>query len=522
MKIFLCSVFFTIIAVCSFAQTDIAGKYASVITATDLQAQLNIIASEQMEGRETGTQGQRKAAAYIQDQFKKIGLKEPASLKDYQQLYPLQQDTLAKSSIKVNGMIAKYGEDFISLISANQTQNIQNKKIIFIGYGIDDSLYSDYKNKDVKDKIVVFFSGEPKQNDNYIISGSSFMSDWSYSLLKKIKTAKQKGAAAAFVINISQESFTQKEIDQSLKTKLSFKNISNFIPVNYCILSHAFAEKIIGEKFGELLSKAKDQQPFRKRNSLFRGMKASYVYEKNRTVINSSNVIGFVEGTDKKDEYVFVTAHYDHLGTHDGKIFYGADDDGSGTCGVLEMAKAFAKAASDGYRPRRTVVLMTVSGEEKGLWGSEYYSEHPVFQTEKTSADLNIDMVGRIDTERKTADTLNYVYVIGHDKISSDLPVINEGINSKYTHLTLDYKFDDPLDKERIYYRSDHYNFARKGIPVLFFYDGMLLGDYHKPTDTVDKIYWDVYEKRVRMIFLTAWEIANRDEMLKRDKPLSD
>jgi Zn-dependent M28 family amino/carboxypeptidase len=130
-------------------------------------------------------------------------------------------------------------------------------------------------------------------------------------------------------------------------------------------------------------------------------------------------------------------------------------------------------------------------------------------------------MVGRVDTERKTADTLNYVYVIGHDKLSSELPIINEGVNNKYTGLVLDYKFDDPNDKNRIYYRSDHYNFARKGVPILFFYDGMLLSDYHKPTDTVDKINFPLMEKRAKMIFHTGWEMANRDNMLKRDTPLN-
>jgi Zn-dependent M28 family amino/carboxypeptidase len=163
---------------------------------------------------------------------------------------------------------------------------------------------------------------------------------------------------------------------------------------------------------------------------------------------------------------------------------------------------------------------MTVSGEEKGLWGSEYYSNHPIVPLEKTSVDLNTDMVGRIDTERQKDDTMNYVYVIGHDKLSSELQGINEGVNNKYTQLVLDYKYDDPNDQNRIYYRSDHYNFAKKGVPILFYYDGMLQADYHKPTDTVDKITWDLYEKRVRMIFHTAWEIANRDEMLKRDIPL--
>ena len=204
-----------------------------------------------------------------------------------------------------------------------------------------------------------------------------------------------------------------------------------------------------------------------------------------------------------------------------GKIYYGADDDGSGTVAVMVMAEAFAKAAAEGNRPRRTMVFMTVSGEEKGLWGSEYYSDHPFFPLDKTSVDLNIDMVGRVDTERKTDDTLNYVYVIGHDKISSDLPIINEAANKKYTNLVLDYKFDDPNDQNRIYFRSDHYNFARKGVPILFFYDGMLKSDYHQPTDTVEKINWNLYEKRTKMIFYTAWEMANRDDMLKRDTPLN-
>jgi len=248
----------------------------------------------------------------------------------------------------------------------------------------------------------------------------------------------------------------------------------------------------------------------------------SFDYKKERQIIYSANVLGLIEGTDKKDEYVFLTAHYDHLGKKEGKIYYGADDDGSGTCAVINMAETFSKAKADGKGPRRTIVFMTVSGEEKGLWGSEYYSDHPVFPLEKTSVDLNTDMVGRIDTERKKDDTLNYVYVVGHNKLSTELPVINEGVNIKYTGLVLDYKFDDPNDPNQIYYRSDHYNFARKGVPVLFFYDGMLKADYHKPTDTIDKINWALYEKRVRMIFHTAWEMANRDDMLRRDIPLEE
>jgi Zn-dependent M28 family amino/carboxypeptidase len=164
---------------------------------------------------------------------------------------------------------------------------------------------------------------------------------------------------------------------------------------------------------------------------------------------------------------------------------------------------------------------MTVSGEEKGLWGSEYYSDHPVFPLDKTTVDLNTDMVGRIDTERKIGDSLNYVYVIGHDKLSSDLALINEAANKKYTDLVFDYKFDDPKDPNRIYYRSDHYNFARKGVPIIFYFNGTH-NDYHRPSDTPDKINYNLMAKRAQLVFYTAWEMANRNEMLKRDIPLTE
>ena len=184
------------------------------------------------------------------------------------------------------------------------------------------------------------------------------------------------------------------------------------------------------------------------------------------------------------------------------------------------MAEAFAAAAKGGNKPKRTMIFMTVSGEEKGLLGSQYYSEHPTIDLAKATADLNTDMIGRGDSSRKK-DTLNYIYVIGHDKLSSDLPGIIEGANKASVNIGLDYKYDDPNDQNRIYYRSDHYNFARKGVPILFFYDGMLGADYHRPTDTVDKIQFDIMAKRAQLVFYAAWDIANRNDMLKRDIPLN-
>jgi Zn-dependent M28 family amino/carboxypeptidase len=226
-------------------------------------------------------------------------------------------------------------------------------------------------------------------------------------------------------------------------------------------------------------------------------------------------VLGYVEGSDKKDEWLIVTSHYDHEGIKNGKIYYGADDDGSGTVGVMEMAEAFAKAKAEGKGPRRNVLFMTVSGEEKGLWGSEYYSEHPTVPMEKVTADLNIDMIGRRDTLHPK--TNNYVYVIGSDRLSSELHTINEEVNAKYTQLELDYKYNDRKDPERIYFRSDHYNFAKKGIPAIFFFNG-IHADYHQSSDTPDKIEYDALAKRTQLAFVLAWELANRPDRIKVDR----
>ena len=247
---------------------------------------------------------------------------------------------------------------------------------------------------------------------------------------------------------------------------------------------------------------------------------AELEFQKVTRYLESTNVLGVLEGSDKKDEYLVLTAHYDHLGKRGDVIYYGADDDGSGTVGVLEIAEAFVKAKQAGKGPRRSILFMTVSGEEKGLWGSEYYSEHPTIAIDKITANLNIDMIGRVDTERNKPDTLNYIYVVGDDKLSTELKPVSESANGKYVKMTLDYKFNDPNDRERIYFRSDHYNFARKVVPIIFYYDGMLKADYHKPTDTPDKINYPLLAKRARLVFHTAWEMANREAMMKRDLPL--
>ncbi|HZH01955.1 MAG TPA: M28 family peptidase, partial [Flavisolibacter sp.] len=257
-------------------------------------------------------------------------------------------------------------------------------------------------------------------------------------------------------------------------------------------------------------------------SNTIRKAKADILLDTKKTTMSlpASNVVGILPGTDRKDEYVVLSAHYDHIGIVNGQINPGADDDASGTAGVMEIAEAFVKAKKEGKGPRRTIVFLAVSGEEKGLLGSEYYGNHPLFSMEKTTVNLNIDMIGRSDPDRKTGDSTNYVYVVGDDKISSDLKPISEGQNNRYTKMELDYKYNDPNDPNRIYYRSDHYNFAKNGVPIIFYYDGMLRPDYHRPTDTPDKVNYELLQKRAQLVFYTAWDMANRNDMLKRDRPL--
>ena len=230
---------------------------------------------------------------------------------------------------------------------------------------------------------------------------------------------------------------------------------------------------------------------------------------------DSENIWAFIKGSEKPEEILVISAHYDHVGMKNGEIYNGADDDGSGTVALLEIAQAFKEAEKKGQGPKRSILFLHVTGEEHGLHGSRYYSENPLFPLENTIADINIDMIGRRDTLHPA--TNNYIYVIGSDRLSSELHTINEEVNTKFTKLELDYKYNDRNDPERIYFRSDHYNFAKKGIPSIFFFNG-IHADYHLPSDTPDKIEYDALAKRAQLAFALAWELANRKERIKVDK----
>lgn len=229
---------------------------------------------------------------------------------------------------------------------------------------------------------------------------------------------------------------------------------------------------------------------------------------------DSQNVLAYVEGSEFPDEVVVISAHYDHLGIKGDDVYNGADDNASGTSAVMEIAQSFQMAKNEGYGPKRSILFLHLTGEELGLYGSKYYVQHPVFSLDSTLVDLNIDMVGRIDAKHESNN--KYVYLIGSDRLSTDLHELSEATNKKYTHLKLDYMYNEQNDPHQYFTRSDHFNFASQNIPVIFYFSGTH-PDYHKVTDTADKIDFDILSLRAQLVFYTAWEIANRDTKLILD-----
>jgi len=477
-------------------------KIAATITTDDLKKHLYTIASKEMEGRDTPSPGLEKAADYIENHFRSLGL-TPGNNGSFRQRYPLYKDSMLSSSVRINGKELILNTDFQPQ-TTNYAAEMRFSEVVFAGYGISDgTVRDDYKDLRVAGKLVLIADGVPA---DYKPTQTGFQSPG--SAFGKMNAAMSKGAAAVMIIY---NNYPRKSITADGRWSMNSYRAS-VSPFSFTV-SPAVAEKIMGEDGKNILDKLKAGSLAPKTYPA----EIDLAYSKTVKTNSACNVIAVLEGTDLKDEYVFITGHMDHLGKRDTVIYYGADDDGSGTTGVLEIAEAFAKAKAAGKGPRRTMVFMTVSGEEKGLWGSGYYTNHPIFPLEKTTVDLNIDMIGRSDASRKVGDSTNYVYVVGDDKLSTDLKIISEASNNMYTKMELDYKFNDPKDPNRIYFRSDHYNFAQKGVPIIFYYDGMLGADYHKPTDTPDKINYELMAKRAQLVFYTAWEMANRNDMLKRD-----
>lgn len=508
-----------------FAQKPISpSDFAESINTKDLYKHLSILASDEFEGRETGQKGQKSAAQYLANEFDRLRL-TPAGNDRFFQTFGLVKKTLSNRKFIVNQKSFDYGDQFFCGKSISNV-NFQSNELVFAGYGIIDKKRNDFKDYHIEGKVVVVLAGEPKNKKGvYLLSKSAKQSEWS-NRNKKIE-AIQKLKPSAIIIIDEKFSAASKSYKHQMETpsmqlsenqkrgpeladKVKPTFASPVIIVNDSIANELLApsNKNIN-KLRKKYSKRRSIDPLVLRSTVL----ANIIFIEEQ--LNAENVIGYIPGSEKPNEFVYITAHYDHIGVIENEVYNGADDDGSGTVGVLELAEAFALAKAQGQGPKRSIVFMTVAGEEKGLLGSQYYTSNPTFPINNTVCDLNIDMIGRVDNAHKKDS--NYIYVIGADKISSDLHEINEKMNTEYTHLKLDYTYNSPSDPNRFYYRSDHYNFAKYNIPIIFYFNGVH-EDYHKATDEIAKINFPMLSNRTKLVFYTAWEIANRNEPLRKDK----
>ncbi|HEY1024998.1 MAG TPA: M28 family peptidase [Sphingobacteriaceae bacterium] len=495
------------------AQDKTATKYGSTITKEDATKHLTILASDEYAGRETGTPGAEKAAQYIKNHFKSLGLKGPVK-GDYFQKIDLKLKTTIARNVSVNGKALEFLKDYI-ITPGGFTGTKNYNEVVFLGYGIQSDKYDDLSSADVEGKVVIVLQGEPQVNGTYLTTGTDKPSEWTTSRNKKTIALRAKKPALVVTIEPDMARYANFKSyfdgpQYILGEEKPRTNTMNNIAVTEDVANQLLARS--GKTIAQLkaaIAESGKPSPVTAPASL------NIDVQTKLTPTDSKNVLGYLEGSDPKlkEELIVITAHYDHEGIGEGgKVFNGADDDASGTTGVLEIAEAFAKAKKAGKGPRRSVLFMPVVGEEKGLLGSQWYSENPVFPLANTVANLNIDMIGRVGFEYKgKADSANYIYVIGSDKLSSTLKQISETANNTYTKMTLDYKYDDPNDQNRFYYRSDHYNFAKHNIPIIFYFNGVH-EDYHKHTDEVKKINFDALTKRAQLAFYTAWELANRNE----------
>ena len=490
----------------------------TVLDEKQLRIHLSILSSDGFEGRETGEIGQRKAASYLEAYYASLGF-EPCNEGSFFQMVPLENTQIRGGQLTFGKDTLVLAEDFLVYPGLEITE-LNDQALTFVGFGIQEKRWNDYK-KFKGEGIVMFLEGEPTAtNGSSLITSDGSPSEWAESLAQKRELAQNLGARAVIIV-VEDDAF---DVRMSRMKNWIFRKSTSLNREKEGAgtdLPTLFVKRTQADIW---LSSTKVQSIANYNESLQKGkplkalmLDSSMEIEINqlRSKYEAENVLAFLEGTDLKEELVVVTSHYDHVGIIDGEVHNGADDDGSGTVTVMELARQFAKLKEEGLSPRRSILFMNVVGEEKGLLGSEHYADHPVFPLENTVANLNIDMIGRTDASHP--DDPRYVYLIGSDKLSSELHEVSEHCNTTYTNLTLDYTYNAPDDPNRFYYRSDHYNFAKNNIPVIFYFTGVH-EDYHKPGDDAEKIMYSKMAEIGKLVFHTVWNLANMADRIEVDR----
>jgi Zn-dependent M28 family amino/carboxypeptidase len=500
------------------AQTPAVEKDAQpgfdAIRADDLKAYLTYLSSDELQGRETSYPGEKKAADYIAAHFKSLGLKPMGDDGSYLQHFDVQVSRMSdQSAINVT---AGSGRKTFSWLK--DFMGFGSREVSVSGpvacVGFTDNRTPDADRAGLAGKVIMSFmgsrSGGPLPSRRGLLRGAR----------------RDSGVVAMLMVSgDSGETSWERMLGLlasagAARGTMTLKGDSGRAarpgPPTY-IVSTALARAIL-EGSGSTLQ---ELRALASRDSLFApvtvgGTTVGVNTSVQREERHAENVVGLLEGSDpecRKDVVVF-SAHFDHLGVgSDGAIYHGADDDGSGTVMVMELAGAFVR---NRVRPKCSLVFLTVAGEEKGLLGSAYYTAHPAIPLDRTVADFNADMIGRMDTTHEREKSPAYSYVIGADKISTELDSLLRVANRESNNIGLDYRYDTDQDPNQFYRRSDHYNFARKGVPIAFFFTGDH-ADYHKPTDTIDKILFDRMVKIGQVVYYAGWKTANFGRTLTKN-----
>lgn len=513
----------------ALAQDPAKGEFGPVegITAAQLRDYLYFVASDEMEGRNTPSRGLDLTAKFIALNLSRWGFKPGGDHGTFFQKIPLQSRRLVieETAVTLNGRKLALGTDFIARTNDGQATG----NLVFVGHGLrlKSKGIDPYQGIDVRDKIMLVVDGLPKgvsRNDLRGKAGVDYETAEIYG--------RQNGARAIVTLP---GNFTLRFWDQIHQQTVSSSrpSMGNSAPApalpNIILAEKVATELLAGQKIDyPALKKQLEEGQVGPAFELSGDRQLSLTIKAAGEQLSTQNVVAILEGSDPvlRSEYVAVGAHYDHVGIgnpdqNGDKIFNGADDDGSGTVAVMAIAEALAR----GPKPKRSILLVWHTGEEKGLWGSEWFVEHPTVPLGQIVTQLNIDMIGRSkkagDTDTRNANLSgpNEIYVIGSKMMSSDLGMLSEKVNQSYLNLQFNYKYDDPNDTERLFFRSDHFNYAKKGIPIIFYFDGVH-EDYHRQSDHADKIDYEKMEKVTRTVFAKMWRLANQAERPKVDRKL--
>lgn len=538
----------------AFDQPGLVQQYQQTITPDDLAAHLYVFASDYFEGRETATRGQKLAATYLAGQYRRMGLSPKGTVADprpmapeaYFQSFPVYGRQLQQASLTLHaggepleeitfGPTTYDGQGYLAFGSIPEAEG----GIVFAGYGIaDDELgYNDYTalaeaGLSHEGKWVMILRDEPLADavTSLLPTEGQALSKWSTRATSKLRVFFQLGAPAGVLVVGDTGPRDDKPLLERAAAAADAQNDvgnlsltpqvggRNWAPMY--VISSELANRIL-QPTGRTVAELQREIDTNLKPVVFEvpGMTAQSTLNFETKQYSTENVAAFIEGSDPvlKNEVIVISSHYDHIGidpmAQGDNINNGADDDGSGTVATLEIAEAFMQAKQDGYGPRRSILFLNVAGEEKGLLGSAYYSDiEPLVPIENTVANLNIDMIGRFDpTYPDEATKENYIYIIGSNLISQELHDINARLNTLTgIDIELSERFNSKDDPNQFYRRSDHWNFGKHNIPFIFFFSGTH-EDYHGLDDEPEKIAYDRMARVTRLVFATAWQVANQD-----------